>query len=155
MEHYKEKLKLENAVLIISILILAAFSALGFLAEMGILPIAPVTGDSHWQSQWRGFVSGAAIGVLALMAYCLVRNLMALKDDAKLKKLYIKTHDERTNQVYTQARSAAMSTFLILGLVAIIAAGYFSITVSITLLVCVLSGSLLCVLYKVYYNMMF
>lgn len=155
MENYKEKLKLENAVLIVSILILAAFSALGFLGEMGILPIGPVAGDEHWQSQWRGFVSGAAIGVLALMAYGLVRNLMALKDDAKLKKLYIKTHDERTNQVYTQARSAAMSTFLILGLVAIIAAGYFSITVSITLLACVLAGSLLCVLYKLYYNMIF
>lgn len=155
MEHYKEKLKLENAILIISILILAAFSALGFLGEMGILPITPVAGDNHWQSQWRGFVSGASIGVLALMVYGLVRNLIALKDETKLKKLYIKTHDERTNQVYTQARSAAMSTFLILGLVAIIIAGYFSIAVSITLLACVLSGSLLCMLYKLYYNMIF
>ena len=66
------------------------------------------------------------------------RSCTGSKNEKELKKLYIKCHDERTIQIWTAARAAAFQTFLLLGLAAIVITGYFSITVSITILSCVL-----------------
>lgn len=152
MENYREKVKLDCIILAIAAFILALFSFLNFAGEFGLIPwFNPVTGDSHWQSMWRGFNSGAACGILALMLFGLTRNLLALRSDAKLKKLYIKNHDERTIQVQTSAQAAAMRTVLILELVAVIVAGYFSVTVSLTILVCVFLSGIITALYKLYY----
>ena len=150
MEQYKEKLKKQNIFLILCIAVLAVFAVLGFAAETGAVNLTPATGDSHWQSMWRGFLSGASMGVLALMVYGLVCNLRAIKNDKQLKKLYIKEHDERSIQIWTAARSTAMQIFLMVGVVAAIVAGYFSMTVSITIIVCMFLQSItgfFCMLY--------
>lgn len=152
MEQYKEKLKIQNAVTLPCILILASFSVLGFAAEAGWVTFTPVAGDGHWQSMWRGFLSGATCGILVLMLYGLIRNLRALKDEKKLKKLYVKTHDERTIRIWKEARNSGMVTFLTLGLLAVIITGYFNPTVSITILVCVMVCSSLCLWFKLYYE---
>lgn len=156
MEQYKEKLKIQNITFGILALILALFSVCAALGEAGILPFfVPVAGDSHWQSRWRGFICGAAMGVLAVMFYGLYKNHKALKDEKALKKLYIKEHDERTIQIWTAARAAALQTVLLIGLVAIIVTGYFSITVSLTIMVCTLVTSLTGLLFKIYYSKKF
>lgn len=129
-----------------------AFSALNIAAECGIVPFGPSVGDSHWQARWRGFCTGASFGILALLIYGLIANLRALKNDRQLKKLFIKEHDERTQKICTVARSSGAQVFLIFGLIAIIIAGYFSVTVSITIMACVLCLSLICVFLKLYYG---
>ena len=155
METYRTKLKEQNWILAIACVILAAFCVLGFLAEAGLISLTPTAGDSHWQSRWRGFVSGASFGVFALMLFGLIRNLLALKDEKKLKKLYIKENDERAIQVWTSARAAGCQAFLLLGLAAAIVAGYFSVTVSLSILACVFGTSVLCVAFKIYYSRKF
>lgn len=155
MENFREKLKIQNITIAICSFILAAFSFLSAAGEAGIIPFFVPTGDSHWQSMWRGFVCGAACGLLVLMIIGLVRNILALKDEKKLKKLYVKEHDERSIQVWTYARAAAYQTFLLLGLVAIVVSGYFSMTVSITILACVWTASITGLLFKLYYNKKF
>ena len=153
MENYKEKLKLQNITFGIIAVILAMFAVCAILGEAGILPFfTPTAGDSHWQSKWRGFVSGASFGILALILFGLYRNTKALKNEKELKKLYIKEHDERTFQIWTAARAAALQTFLLAGLAAIVITGYFSITVSITILLCVLSASVMVMIFKIYFN---
>ena len=99
MEHFKEKLKIENRITAVLCIILACFTVLGFLAEANIVELTPVSGDNHWQSMWRGMLSGASFGVLALMFFGLIRGTAALKDEKKLKKLYIKANDERQIQI--------------------------------------------------------
>ena len=155
MEFYKEKLKVENRIFTVIAIILVLFIVLSFTAEAGLISLSPVTGDSHWQSKWRGFVCGASMGILGLIIYGLVCNIRALKDEKKLKKLYIKNHDERTIQIWTTARAEAMRLFLVIGLVAAVIAGYFSITVSLTVLACIVSLSLLGFCFKVYYSKKF
>lgn len=153
MKNFREKLKLDNIVTCIACAVLLLFSVLSIAGEAGLLPFfTPAAGDSHWQSQWRGFILGASTGVLALMIFGLIRNLRAMKDEEKLRKLYIKCHDERTIQVQTSAQAAALRTAMILGVVAIVVAGYFSVTVSITILACVLFTSLVTVGFKLYYH---
>ena len=67
METYREKLKLQNVVFAIGCVVLALFSVLGFLGEAGVVKLAPSVGDGHWQSRWRGFISGASFGILVLL----------------------------------------------------------------------------------------
>ena len=155
MEQYKDKLKLQNIATALCCVLLAFFTVLGFLGELGIVSLSPVAGDSHWQSRWRGFISGASFGILALMLFFLVRNLRAMKDEKKLRQLYIRENDERSIQIWTAARAASMQIFLMAGLVACIIAGYFSVTVCITILICVLTQSLLGMAFKVYYSKKF
>lgn len=152
MEKYRKTLKKQNLVMAICILILLTVTVLGFVAEAGLVELTPQAGDSHWQSKWRGFMSGAAMGVLGLMLFGLIRNLNAMKDEKKLRKLYNQMHDERTIQLFHNARSAAMTVFLIVGLMAVIVTGYFNITVSVTILACVLFCSVISMGFKLYYD---
>ena len=72
MESYREKLKLQNVVFAIGCVALALFSVLGFLGEAGVVKLAPSVGDGHWQSRWRGFISGASIVILAMLLFGLI-----------------------------------------------------------------------------------
>ena len=152
METYREKLKVSQRIYTVAAVLLIIFSILFLLSECGVVNISPVTGDSHWQSRWRGFVSGASIGIAGLMLVGIIRISKALKDEKALKKLYIQDHDERQIQIWTAARATAMQIFLIGGLVAAIIAGYFNMTVSITILACTLIQCLLGVGCKLYYS---
>lgn len=156
MQHYKDKLKITNIFLTIGCVILAGFAILAIGSELGWFHILkPLAGDSHWQSTWFGFITGASCGVFALMLVCLIRNCLALKDEKKLKKLYAKEHDERTIQIVTLARNTAMQILLLGGLVATVIAGYFSITVSLTILACIFTASTTSLLLTGYYSKKF
>lgn len=152
MESFKKNLKLQNILFTVCILILAAVSFCSFLSAEDVIPFRLSFQDSHWQDMWLGFCAGASWALMLLMVYALVRNLVALQDEKKLKKLYVKEKDERTNQIYTAARAAACQCFLLLGIVAIIVAGYFSATVSLTILGCVVALCVVCILFKLYYG---
>ena len=156
MEEFREKLKIQNIIIAISAFILTTVSILAALGEAEIIPFfKPVGGDSHWQSMWRGFISGAACAMLAMTIFALVRGIRALHSEAALKKLYIQSNDERAIQVWTSARAAAYQIFLILGIVAVVVTGYFSMTVSSTILVCITAAAWLGLGLKLYYSKKF
>ena len=156
MENFKEKLKIQNILMGICSAILLLFSLLAIGSELGWFTILqPKTGDSHWHSTWYGFCTGASCGLGAMMLTFLIRNLRAMKDEKKLKKLYIKENDERTAKIVIYARSSAMQAFLFLGMAATVIAGYFSPTVSITILACVFFCSLTSLFFNAYYNKKF
>ena len=154
MEQFKEKLKAQTRNNVYSIIIWISVCVLGFVFEAGDI-LTPISGNSHWTSMWHGFISGVACGFLVLMVVALIRNLRAMKDEKALRKLYIAETDERNIKIWTSARATAMQTFLMLGLAAGIVAGYFNMTVSITILACVVVHSLIGLLCKVYYSKKF
>ena len=151
MELFRDKLKMQNLVIAICCFILAVFSFLAAAGQAGIIGfMEPATDNTHWQSMWRGIITGMSFGIMIVMIAFLVRNILALRDEKKLKKLYVETNDEREIQIWTAARSTAMQLFLLVGVVAAIVAGYFSMTVSITIIVCMFLQSmtgLFCMLY--------
>ena len=151
MELFREKLKVQNLAIAMCCFILAIFSFLAAAGQAGIIGfMQPATDNSHWQSMWRGMVTGMAVGIMIVMIAFLIRNILALKDEKKLKKLYVETNDERQIQIWTAARSTAMQIFLMIGVVAAIVAGYFSVTVSITIIACMFLQSItgfFCMLY--------
>lgn len=151
MEEYRVKIKLQNLFIAIASFVLAAFAFLNALNEAGVIAfLPPVDADSHIQSIWRGFLSGASIGILGVMVFFLVRNIRSLQDETILKKHYVEDHDERQVKIWTAARALSMQIFVLGGLVAGIIAAYFSMAVGITIIACVTVHSfigLFCVLY--------
>ncbi len=152
MEQYKAKLKLGQRITAAAAVLLMIFSVFFALGERGVVNITPIAGDSHWQSQWRGFVSGASAGVAALMLFYLIRTARALRNEETLRKLYIKENDERQIQIWTSARALATQIFLLGGLAVGIIAGYFSMTVSVTVLGCTVAHSLIAAACELYYS---
>lgn len=153
MEKFRDKIKLDNLTIALACFILAIFSFLAAMGEAGVIPFfTPTGGDSHWQSMWRGFISGSTFGLIIFMVVCLVRNILALRDEKLLKKLYIKENDERTIQIWTAARARAMQTFMILGLVSGLIAGYFSMVVCITIIACTFLQAMTGLFFALYYS---
>ncbi len=152
MEQYKAKLKLGLRITAAAAVVLMIFSVFFALGECGVVNITPVAGDSHWQSRWRGFISGAGVGLAGMMLVYLIRMARALRSEEALRKLYIKDNDERQQQIWTSARALATQIFLLGGLAAGIVAGYFSVTVGLTIIACVLVHSVIAMGCKLYYS---
>ena len=156
MEEYRVKLKLQNLFIAIACFVLAAFAFLNALNEAGAIAfLPPVDADSHIQSMWRGFLTGASSGLLGVLIFYLIRNIRALKDDAILKKHYIQDNDERQIKIWTAARAASMQIFILGGLVAGIIAAYFSMAVGITIIACVTVHSFIGLFCKFYFDIKF
>ena len=153
LEKFRDKIKLDNLTIALACFILAIFSVLAAMGEAGIIPFFnPTGGDHHWQSMWRGFISGSTFGIIGAMLFFLIRNIRTLHDDKLLKKLYVKEHDERTIQIWTAARARAMQTFMILGLVSGLIAGYFSMVVCITIIACTFLQAVTGLFFALYYS---
>lgn len=55
--------------------------------------------DEHEASFMRGFQSGLFFAWAAIAVYGIVVNVRALRDDKRLRALYIKEHDERLQAI--------------------------------------------------------
>ena len=153
MNEFRDKLKIQNLTIGICCIILTAFSFLAAAGEAGLIDfMQPAVENTRWQSMWRGFITGASSNFLIVMIVFLVRNIIVLRDEQKLKKLYVKETDEREIQIWTSARATSMRIFLMGGLVAGIVAGYFNIVVSITIISCGFIHSIIGFLCMLYYR---
>ena len=151
MEQYREILKMQNGMMAIGCGILSMFCMV-IAMDGNLITLPKPAAWVHWQDFWQGFCAGAAMAILLLMVFFLARNLRAMSDDKLLKKLYVKSNDERSEKIYTTARGTAMQVFLIGGLAAVCIAGYFSMTVGLTILGCVMFCCLTCVAFKFYFS---
>lgn len=129
MQEYRKKLKKE---IIFNAVGAAILLSVQILAWMGI--IKPVSAGERFQGFWNGFIAGASFGVMALMIYGIIINARALKNEERLRRLYIKCGDERVRAIGEKARSAAANIFLLAMMPIIVIGGYFSTTVFFTLL---------------------
>lgn len=150
MDKYRSKLKIQ------SIFIGAAAAALLSVIVLSALRvIAPIAGTSRWIEFWNGFISGVSAGMLPLLLVGLVRIFLALRSEKRLRQMYINENDERRLQIVLHALSRAMQIYLLLGLVSGIIAGYFSISVSITIIACTVVASIIGAGCKFYYSKKF
>lgn len=146
MEQYRKKLKVENTLLGAAIIILITVQVLAYLRI-----ITPAIG-ARWVDFWNGFIAGASMGLCILFLIGIITNIRALRDESRLKKLYVKEHDERTAAIEKNAKSTGATIFLLAALLAGIIAGYFSITVFVTIIACDVALALISAAAKLYYR---
>lgn len=148
MEEYRRKLKNQNIIFAIGAAALIVVQAVAF---SGIISPA-VLANSEWADFWNGFYAGVALAVTLIFIFGFVKNLTAMKNEKKLKKLYVKENDERKKEICEKGKSAGASACVIFMLAAAIVGGYFNITVFLTCISCVLALSLFMIGGKAYYH---
>ena len=146
MEEYRRKLKMRNIWLTGVVAVLLAVQALSYARV-----IKPLAGG-RYVDLWNGFIAGAALGVTAFMIIGIVKNLMAMRNEKKLRKLIARENDEREQFVTEKGKSAGASVYLAVSLPAAIICGYFSFTVFVTCVVCTFVLSVIIALFKLYYS---
>lgn len=144
----ENKLKIYRGKLIIENIVMAIGAAA--LLAVQFLRIRP-SYEGKYGDFYQGFLAGMAAGLCLLLVIGLVRNLMAILKEDRLKALYIKENDERRAAVYTNGRSLGATIFLLASIPGMVVAGYFSATVLFTMVACVLALSICCALGKLYY----
>lgn len=148
MEKFKETLKKRLwCGLIYNIVIL-------FLLVFGVFDM--VTGSNeHITDYISGFNLGVCVGIQFVMLYYLGKYIAALKDESKLKELYISENDERSKFISEKIGGRAVN-IIVLGFgLATVVSGYFNVTVFFTLLGALIFSVLVKFILKVYYNKKF
>lgn len=123
MENFRKQAK---RTLIIYIAVLAVAIVLWV-----VFTVFDIAGGENNSSNFR---EGACAGVTALMALNAARYSAALKNDEKLKKLYIAETDERTRLIYEKSNSASFRTVVIVLGLSTMVASFYSETVFYTLI---------------------
>lgn len=146
MENYRKKLVLQNIVSAIGALLLIALVILS-LNEV----ITPVGGDSRWIDFWNGFIGGGSAAFAGILVLNIILNLRAIRNADRLKKQYIKTHDERSMQIWLRSGANAYWFDTVGLLLAGIIVGYFSPIGSICIIGSLLYICIIRVVLKIYY----
>lgn len=140
MEEFRKKIHRELIVMrILCVLVIASLFVYKIL-----------TRDSD--SYFSGVLYGVTGAMVALGIGYSVRFNMALKDDVKLKEMYIQQTDERNKQILKESARTSNTISLFATAIAAIIAGAFSETVSMTLSIAIVIYSLIEVGVSAYYN---
>lgn len=133
MEKYKKMMQQKissNAIM------LCMGSAVFMIGQQGYLSKYKPDGN------FGDFISGFQVGVFIAFAIWLIASTVyigtALKDDKKLKEMYIKETDERNIKISEMTGIKLQQSLCFPLLIATIVAGYFSVEVFFTLLVVIL-----------------
>lgn len=146
MEKYRDKLKAQLRLYAVGLTALIAMEILAFSRKL-----RPAVPSANWADAWNGFIAGAGMALTAAFVLGVILNARALRSEMALKKLYLRENDERAAHIATAARSAGAQSFLMLGIVAGVIAGWFSVPVSLTIIGCVAAHALMCIGFKLYY----
>jgi hypothetical protein len=104
------------------------------------------------RNPFTNFIMGAMVGSIAIAIVLMTVYGTALKDEAYLKKMYIKENDERRKLIRTKSRNTAITIILLGLLIAMMISGYFSKVVFFTLLGVEVFIAAVALLLKLYYN---
>lgn len=115
MENYKEKLKkrvLWSPVLFVSIVLISIFGVV----------YKTQRSTEHIDGFITGFHLGFTAGILAVAIFYTIKYSIALRNEEKLRKLYIEEHDERTQYINSQIGGVGIAIIMIgLGVSTVIA----------------------------------
>lgn len=98
------------------------------------------------------FSLGFAVGIEAVMIYFMARYMAALRNEQKLKELYIEENDEREKHISSQIGESGIKIILVSLSVAMLISAYFNEIVFFTLLAATLFVAATVVVLKVFYN---
>ena len=147
MEEFRKQvqktLNVYRAVLIAAIVILIV---------LNIIEIAAVLGEKSTIDLGNGFGTGVCASVITLMIINVCRYSVALKNDEKLKKLYILETDERERLIYEKTNSSSFRAVIILLGFAAMVASFFSRPIFYTIVAIIVAIAFIQAAFKFYYR---
>lgn len=116
------------------------------------LYLANFSDESKMLSFITGFILGLSVVGFVLSIRFIFSYTSALKNDVKLKKLFIYETDERTCEIEHKANSSAFSFIIYTFMLATIVSGYVNAIVCFTLLAVLFFLCIVKVAFKLYYS---
>lgn len=99
-----------------------------------------------------GILSGFFGGLLLVSCYILARYYVVLKNENKLKQMYIEETDERNIAITKETMKTASFISLLITILAVIVSAFFSPVVSITLAAAMICESVVTIIVHAYYK---
>ena len=100
----------------------------------------------------RGMITGIYTGIVAVAAILMIKYLILLRNEDKLKAEYIKSTDERNIEISKETmRTSSVICLAATGL-AVLVTGFFSKTVSTALFIEMTASTIITVLVNAYYR---
>lgn len=145
MENFRVELKKRILVVPIASAVIILVTVLGIIYK--------AEGSNEGVSDFiSGFHFGFTIGILGVSIVLAIKYAIALRDEEKLRKLYIKETDERTLYIQSQIGGAGIN-IIIAGLaIGTVIAGYMNEVAFFTLLGAVFFTGAVKITLKVFYN---
>lgn len=100
----------------------------------------------------EGLITGFFTGLMIVAIFNLTRMHAALKNEDKLKEMYIAETDERNIAIGKETASTATIISIMLTALAAIVAGFINITVCITLAASLFFSAIVTISVRLYYN---
>jgi hypothetical protein len=100
----------------------------------------------------RGYQFGITTGLIVIMVYYIVKDLISLRDEKSLRKLYIEETDERNKTIMQQTGAVGMNLCIIGLAFASIVTGFFNQIVFFSLLGATIFASTIKGILILYYN---
>ena len=100
----------------------------------------------------RGMIAGIYMGMIVVAVFLMIKYLILLRNEDKLKAEYIKSTDERNIEISKETMRTSSVISLGATALAILITGFFSRTASLTLFIDLAASTLITVLVFAYYN---
>lgn len=139
----RKTLNIYRAVLIAAIVILIVLNVIEIAAELG---------EKSTNDLSNGFGTGVCASIITLMIVNVSRYSTALKNDEKLKKLYIMETDERERLIYEKSNSSSFRAVIILLGLAAMVASFFSKPIFYTIVAIIIAIAFVQAAFKFYYR---
>lgn len=118
-----------------------------------IIGLIAINNQYPWANEnMISFDIGVSAGIEIVMVYNVAKYAASIGNNERLKKLYIEETDERAKYISSKIGCKGLTVVMLSLLLAGIIAGYFNITVFITLIAAAVFCALVTVSLKLYYN---
>ncbi len=128
MEKFIEVLKRRIIFLSISSVIALLLTVITWYWGYGLIGSA-----SHISDFMHGAQAGLLAGFFAIMFWIIIKYRGAIKDESKIKAIYIKENDEREKLIKGKIGGAGFDFIIGVMMIAIVISGFFNETVFLTL----------------------
>ena len=149
MESYRKKLQTQNTICAIGILVLVLLNTVvrNYVPAVGRIYPEITSLPGNFYDFYEGFIGGVSTGFGLLLVLNIFLNARAMRNEERLKKQYIKEHDERSRQIWMLSGANAYWFDAFGLLLAAIVAGRFSLIAFACLLgslvyICIVRGIL-------------
>lgn len=138
MEKFRKQLKTRMTGYIItavlSAILYGVFAFLDMTNALGTVLPSSISGAAEEGDFTSGFRTGFCSAIVGFAVIKAIFCAAALKNEQKLKAMYIKETDERTAMIIQKTASSSFSVTIMALAVASVAASFFSMTVLYTLI---------------------
>ncbi|MBQ6569813.1 MAG: hypothetical protein IJL87_06115 [Clostridia bacterium] len=135
MENYKKKIRARVFFMAMYTVAVSVFNLVAHLLDLEYsLP--------------TDFLMGMICGIDLVAVFIIAKYLTALKNEEKLKAMYIEENDERNKTIRLRSGYPIVPAFVFVMLLAAVVAGYFNLTVMITLIATAFFELVVCLVIK-------